>query len=62
MNYSLLIDNKDIIPCQDHAEMDVFYTAQTLSKYGGCSVDVYRQQQLIRRYALGKSLKQSLLA
>ncbi|EPD53783.1 hypothetical protein HMPREF1210_00606 [Paenisporosarcina sp. HGH0030] len=54
MTYSLVIDKKKTIPCNEQLEADVLYTATTLSKYGGCIVDVYQQQQLVGRYEKGR--------
>lgn len=56
MTYSLVIDKKQTIPCNDQPEMDVLYTATTLSKYGGCSVEVYQQKRLVCRYEKGRAV------
>lgn len=57
MTYSLVIDNKQTIPCHEQPEVDVLYTATTLSKYGGCSVEVYQQKRLVCRYEKGRAVE-----
>lgn len=54
MKYSLLLNEEKEIPCFDHCEKEVFYTALTLSDYGYCRVDVLNEQTRIATYIYGK--------
>ena len=57
MKYTLLTDGSKPIPCKDHSEQDVFYTARTMSKYGQSKVDVYRSEIFIAAFVNGKRVK-----
>lgn len=54
--YKLLVDGKQIIPCEDQMLSDILYTARTLSKYGNCQVDVYKRSKSICTFHYGKEI------
>ena len=54
MKYMLHVEKSKAIPCKDHSEQDIFYTARTLSRYSQSKVDVYKSERFIAAFVNGK--------
>lgn len=56
MIFKMVVDGKQVIPCAEQLISEVIYTARTLSKFGGCKVDVYDRDQYVNSYLLGRAV------